>query len=136
MSNLAGMSFARCISNSFCGFSKTRLDICRTAACSTGRGYGLGTDLRHASSERHFFVEVEIRGSSTSNEPRSTAESQVLNCPLHENQQTILESNDVHQMYEDPNDPGNEAGKLNTKDVSHCGCAPDDRQGAFIEVFE
>src|SRR5580700_5649209 len=40
------------------------------------------------------LIEVKIGGGHTSNEPRSAAESHVLDCPLNENQHPTLKLND------------------------------------------
>ena len=56
---------------------------------------------------RNLFIEIEVCRRSTGDKPRPTTERQVLNRPLDEDQETILECHDVHEVYDSPDDPGN-----------------------------
>src|SRR5262245_33348616 len=56
-----------------------------------------------------FLIEVEVRRRSAGNQPGSTIESQILNCPLNEYQDTALKLDQVHQMYEGPDQPRKES---------------------------
>jgi hypothetical protein len=70
---------------------------------------GLGFDYLCTAINSNLFIEIEIRGGSTGNKPRPTTERQVLNRPLDENQEAILERHNVREVYESPHDPGHQA---------------------------
>ena len=56
-----------------------------------------------------FFFEAKVSGSGTSDKPPSTTERQVLECPLHENQEPIPEGDKIHYVHAGPHDPGEQA---------------------------
>src|SRR5260370_33037472 len=86
-----------------------------------------------AQSAANLSIEIEVRWGSAGTEPRAAIESEVLNCPLDENQNTILECDYVRQVYERPHQPGCQSRNMEAKDCSHRGRAPNHRQRATVE---
>jgi len=92
-------------------------------ASSTRRSNGLSFDFRCFTILGNFLIEAEISRGGTGDEPRSTAESQVFDGPLEENQKSIQ-----FRMFCDwPTNmaalaPGNKLAYFSTKKVAHMKC--------------
>jgi hypothetical protein len=54
--------------------------------------------------------------------------------PLNENLQPAQKRHQVHQVNENPAEPGRESRKVNAEYIRHSGCTAGHGQGAFIEV--
>src|SRR3954454_13424406 len=66
-----------------------------------------------------------VRGNRTGDQTRAAAEGQILNPPTDEHDNPALELDQVHQVNEKPNPPGNPAGEVPTEDVGHRGAPAD-----------
>src|ERR1700751_2069855 len=65
------------------------------------------------------MIEVEIGGGHAGNEPRSTTEGQILDCPLNKNQDPTLKFDDVHQVYKSPYQPRRQPPEMHAENVGH-----------------
>src|SRR5258708_2453823 len=112
-SHFAGLSSVLCMSNFRCDPSKQKTSQVLTQGdCFPGSARGgdfRGLDFCSTHLAGQLFIEIEVRWRGTGNEPCSAIESQVLNCPLDENQNAILECDDVRQVYECPHQPGRQS---------------------------
>src|SRR5271170_1629487 len=84
----------------------------------------------------NLFVEVEVCCRRTGNKAGSTAESEVLECPLNEHHYLVLKLDDVSQVNERPHDPGQQSGKLDAKYIRNRICASNHREGSLIEILK
>lgn len=66
----------------------------------------------------------------------STAESEVFEAPLDEDLDAALEFDYVHQVDEEPDEPGHDACYVNAEDVGDGGSATDYGHIAFVEIVE
>src|SRR6266403_152686 len=101
---------------------------------STRRIHWLRFHLWHPRLLGHFLSEIEIRGSGTGNQSGTAAECQILDSPLNKDQNSALKSDQIHQMNEDPHQPGYKARKVRAENVCHCGRSSNYCQRPFVEV--
>ena len=66
----------------------------------------------------------------------AATESEILETPLDENLDAALELNNVHKMDEQPDEPGEDTGDVQTENVGDSGGAPDHSHVSFIEIVE
>jgi len=66
----------------------------------------------------------------------ATTESEIFETPLDENLDAALKLNDVHEMDEQPDAPGEETGDVQTENVGDSGGAADDSHVSLIEIVE
>src|SRR6266851_2084874 len=83
-----------------------------------------------------LFIEVEVSGCGSGNEPRPTTESEILYRPLNENQNAALELDYVRQMDECPYQPSWESRQVDAESVGDRRPPADHGQTAFIEILE
>src|ERR1035438_6449106 len=73
---------------------------------------------------------------AASDQARSAVAREVVVHPLGEYQQAIVELHQVHEMYEDPGEPGGESGDVQLAEFGHGLVAANRGQIALIEVTE
>src|SRR5216684_4140864 len=84
-----------------------------------------------------FLIELEIRGGFAGDEPRASIEGQILNRPPDEDHEAALELDDVHQVDEGPDQPGQQSGNANfSEEVGDGGGPADHRHVPLVEVLE
>jgi hypothetical protein len=90
-----------------------------------------------------FFFHVEAGGlregvgdGFTGDEASAAAEGEVLETPFNENLDATLKLNDVHEMDEEPDEPGEKTGDVQTENVGDGSGAADDGHVALIEIAE
>jgi len=69
-------------------------------------------------------------------ESGAAVEGEVEKAPLYEYDDAALEFDDVDQMDEEPDAPGNETGNVDAENIGDGGGAADDSHVAFVEIFE
>ena len=69
-------------------------------------------------------------------EASATAEGEILEAPLDENLDAALELHDVHEMDEEPHEPGEKTGDVHTENIGNGGGAADDSHVALVEIVE
>jgi Phage integrase family len=84
----------------------------------------------------NLLVEAEIGCCRTGNHSRTTAESEVLECPLSKHQHPALKLDDVHQVNERPNEPRRQPGELESKCIRNRSGASNHGKVSLVEVFE
>ncbi len=80
--------------------------------------------------------ESGVGNGGTGDEASTTTEGEVLEAPLNENLDAALELNDVHEMDEEPDEPGEEAGDVQTENIGDGTSAADDGHVALVEIVE
>jgi hypothetical protein len=85
---------------------------------------------------RNLVVEVEIGCCRTGDHSRTTAESEVLECPLNKHQHPALKLDEVHQVNERPNKPRRQPGELESKYIRNRSGASNHGTISLVEVFE
>lgn len=90
-----------------------------------------------------FFVQGEAGGwregvgdGFTGDEASAAAEGEVLETPLNENLNAALELNEVHEMDEEPDEPSEEAGDVQSKNIGDGRGATDNGHVALVEIVE
>src|SRR5579863_8942371 len=68
------------------------------------------------------------------NEASPAIEGKILKSPLNKNEHAVLELHNVHEVNEQPDDPGWPSPNMKTKDISDGSRTADHRNIAFIEV--
>src|SRR5258707_7726186 len=66
----------------------------------------------------------------------AAAKGEIEEAPLDEDDDAALEFDDVDQVDEEPDAPGDEAGDVNAENVGDGGGAADDGHVALVEIFE
>lgn len=66
----------------------------------------------------------------------ATVERKIEEAPLDEDNNAALELDDVDEVNEEPDEPGNEAGDVDPENVGDCGSPADDGHIAFVEILE
>ncbi len=77
-----------------------------------------------------------IAGGLSGNQPRAAGEGQILEAPLHKDHHAVLKLHQIHQVDEEPHQPGRQSRKVQAEDARHGGTAADYRQIALIEIVE
>ena len=70
------------------------------------------------------------------NQARATVEGHVLVAPPQEDEGAIERLRQVHQVDEQPHEPGDKAVNLEATNDADTGISPDHSQVAFIEIAE
>ena len=90
-----------------------------------------------------FLVHIEVGGwgegvgdGFAGDEAGAAAEGEVLETPLDENLNATLELNDVHQMDEEPDEPGEKTGDVQTENIGDGSGATNDGHVSFVEIME
>ena len=90
-----------------------------------------------------FLVQVEAGGlhegvgdGFTGDEASAAAEGEVLETPLDENLNAALELNDVHEMDEEPDEPSEETGDVQSENIGDGSGASDNGHVALVEIME
>jgi hypothetical protein len=78
------------------------------------------------------LVGVEFAGDQAG----AAAEGKVKEAPLDQDEDAALEFNDVDEVDEEPDEPGDETGHVDAENVGDGGGAADDGHVAFVEIFE
>src|SRR4029077_8856478 len=81
-----------------------------------------------------FSIDVGL--DRTGDQASSPTERQILESPLNEHQDPVLEFHNVHQMDEQPDQPRRKAGDMKPKNVRDGRRAADNGHVAFVEIFE
>src|SRR5215470_12160385 len=107
--------------------------VCSSVRSSCGVCY-LGIRLIPLSC--NLLVEVEIGCCRTGDHSRTTAEGEVLECPLNKHQHPALKLDDVHQVNERPNEPRRQPRELESKCIRNRSGASNHGEVSLVEVFE
>src|SRR5215471_438824 len=90
-----------------------------------------------------FFVHVEagawregVGDGFTGDEARAAAEGEVFETPLNENLNATLKLNEVHEMDEEPDEPSEETGDVQSENIGDGRGATDDGHVALVEIVE
>src|SRR5277367_7075701 len=78
----------------------------------------------------------DIGGGHAGNEAGAAAEGEIFESPLNEDNDAALKFDDVHQMDEEPDEPGEQAGDLEAKNIGYSGGTSDVGHVAFVEIVE
>ena len=82
------------------------------------------------------FTTEGVGGRFTGDEASAAAEGDVLETPLNENLNAALELNDVHEMDEEPDEPSEKAGDVQSENIGNGGGATDNSHVALVEIVE
>src|SRR5215468_7691981 len=74
--------------------------------------------------------------STSRDEPGTAIARNVVVHPLRQHQQSILEFDEIHQVDEDPHEPGDESGDAKEAKIGDSFVAADGREVAFVEIVE
>src|SRR6266404_304568 len=89
---------------------------------------------------RPFSSGAALRGricrSFAGDQARATAEGQVFESPLNENDDATLKLHNVNQVNEEPHQPGEQAGDVDAENICNRGRASDYRHLALIEIMK
>src|ERR1039457_7282870 len=83
----------------------------------------------------HPAGKATLRG-AVGDQARAAVAGEVVVHPLGEYQQPIFELRQVHEMYEDPGEPGGKAGDVQAAEFGDGLVAADGSQVALVEVAE
>ena len=78
------------------------------------------------------LVGVEFAG----DEAGGAVEGEIEKAPLDEDEDAALEFDDVNEVDEKPEAPGDEAGNVDSENIGDGGGAADDGHVAFVEILE
>jgi hypothetical protein len=70
------------------------------------------------------------------NESRGVPEGEVVPRPLHEDHEPVTKADQIHEMDKEPDQPGQEAARLQAPQISHRRGAAAGGHGAPISVVE
>jgi hypothetical protein len=69
-------------------------------------------------------------------EPSATIEGEILEAPLNEDQDAILEFDNVDEVNEEPDQPRGKTGEMQTEDIGDSRGATNDRHVSFVDIVE
>src|SRR5215471_2247883 len=75
-------------------------------------------------------------GATVGDQAGATAEGQVEKAPVHHHENAALKFDNVEEVDEDPDEPGDKTGDVKTKDIGNGGEAADDGHVTLVEIFE